>query len=180
MNRIFLLLLFVSSSILCLAQNELKTKEDSIHDFEVRVEELMAKLNYGEAKLTATDKQGDVTCEVKKAYYDDNYELIVELQFLCENGDPTLVFSTDNGYNTTNFCLLAEKLLKAGPYDISDSEKHLKLEEGIPQKMTVHFNLLHKFKGPKPRLIEYLRLTEKQIDQEFVFRNIPIDYDEDK
>ena len=178
MNRIFLLILFVSSSILCLAQNELKTKEDSIHDYEVRVEELIAKLNYGEAKLTATDKQGDVTCEVRKAYYDDNY-IIVELQFLCENGDPALVFSTDNGFNTTNFCLLAEKLLKAGPYDISSSEKHLKLEERIPQNMTVHFSIYNRFKGSKPRLIEYMKLTEKQKGQEFVFRNIPIVYDED-
>lgn len=167
-------LLLVSSS--CFAQNELKSKEDSI---ESQVKELKAKLNYGEDKLTASIEHG-VNCKVIKAYYYDDYQLIVELQFLSEDGNPKLEFREDNGYSTTNFCLLAEKHLKVDAFDVSRSEINLKLEEGISKNMTVHFTILNIFKGPKPRLIEYLKLTVYKTEQEFIFRNIPIDYDEDK
>ncbi len=173
-NSIILFTLLLMSST-CFAQNELKTKDD----YENQVKELKTKLNYGEDKLTASNEFG-VNCKVIKAYYDGNYQLIVELQFLSENGNPKLKFRCDNGFTTDNFCLLAEKLLKVNVFDISLAEKHLKLEEGIKKNMTVHFVIRNKFKGPKPRLIEYLKLTESQLDQKFIFRNIPIDYDEDK
>lgn len=174
MNRLFLLILFVSSTILCFGQNELKTKEDSILHFEGEVKKLMDKLDYHEVKLTATDKQGDVICEVRKAYYVDNVYLDVEVNFLCENDSPTLKF------NNMCFCLLAEKYLKISSYNHFLDSHDLVLEEGVKKNLILRFNIYKIFKGPKPRLIEYLKLTESQSGQEFIFRNIPIDYDEDK
>ena len=173
MNRFFFLILLVSSSVLCIAQNELKTKNDSIEYFEEQITDLKNKLEYGEDKSVAYDG-GGVTCKVIKAFYDSNLYLCVIIEFLCENDSPILKF------NNESYCLLAEKRLKISRYNGFLNSENVKLEEGVKKNLILDFTIYKEFKGPKPRLIEYLKLKEKQTDHEFVFRNIPIDYDEDR
>ena len=172
MNTLFLLLLFMSPCMLCFGQNELKTKKDSIFFFEKQISDLKTKLEYGDDKSVATDGNG-ITCKIRKAYYEYPY-IDVDLEFLCENDSPILKF------NNKSFCLLAEKHLWVYSYNHFLDFHNLELEEGIKKNLISRFSIYNKFKGSKPRLIEYLKLTEEQSDQKFIFRNIPIDYDEDK
>ena len=162
----------MSSCILSFGQTELKTKKDSIVFFEKQISDLKTKLEYGDDKSVATDGNG-ITCKIRKAYY--VYPSIdVVLEFLCENDSPILKF------NNKSFCLLAEKHLSVSSYNHFLDTHYLELEEGIKKNLTLRFYISNKFKGPKPRLIEYLKLIEIQSNQIFIFRNIPIDYDEDK
>ena len=80
MKNIIILFTLLLNYSLCHAQNELKTKEDSVAYFENQIECLIKALNYGETKLEASDAQGDVFCKIIRAYYENDGYLCVEIQ----------------------------------------------------------------------------------------------------
>ena len=178
MTNIIILFTLLLNYSLCHAQNELKTKEDSVAYFENQIECLIKALNYGETKLEASDAQGDVFCKIIRAYYENDGYLCVEIQFLSKEGS-RLEFSQDNGYTNRNFCIAAERLIKDCSFDY-DSSLLLSLHNNVETNTILRFFIYKRIIGQKPRLIEYLKLTEDQSGQEFIFRNIPIDYNDDK
>ncbi len=168
--RIILILIFALSPIFCNAQS-MQELADSISAIEDQINALKSKLGYGEDKSTAQICIGEETynCNLKRAYYDDYY-LCVEVQF-CSNSKAYLQLESGD-----IFCIVAENFIKRSVDHPLDNP--IKLQPNVPQIVKLYF-YIHGNKwdgsGKPPRLIEYLKIVPKDIDDSFIFRNISIE-----
>ncbi len=177
--KYIIILLLALLPITSHAQNEKQLLGDSIESLEKQIIDLKRNLGYDEDKYAdSIIEEGEVFyCKVIDAYYDDLY-LNVKIQFFS-NSEGTLQFSQIYGTDRNVFCILNERLLRVHSFDSLGQEKSVSLTSGVPENVTMKFNIYECHFDKRPRLIEFIKLKEKQTGKEFIFRNIAIDMDKE-